>query len=133
MPTLAEILLPTLQEQFERHRGVNLFAGDHPLVFTPAIRALLEQHGDELLALERDHRQERLLDYLADRAAREFMRTNQFIALQAPDRAALRAVYAALWRAVSAALRAGTPDYAALERAHAARLAEWLRATNPFV
>jgi len=115
----------SIDSQFRSHTGANLFndAALGALCFNEDTLAAIRNIG----SLEREQ-VALLLDYVTDKAIREFCRANQYYSFTAKDREKLKGIYTDLL----SALREDPVSLKLVSEQHYRNLLVWLKGANPF-
>lgn len=111
--------------QFKSHKGINIF--NEEVVKTLAFTQETLDAIRNLKSLDPDH-EESLIDYVTEKAIREFCRVNQYYSFTEKDHYALRLIY----RQLVSELRSGSNSVENIAEEHYHKLTEWLKTSNPF-
>lgn len=111
--------------QFQSHKGINLFNQEvlSTLAFTDETREAIRN----IRSLEKEE-EETLIEYVTNKAVREFCNANQYYNFTQNDRILLRVIYSEL----VTTLRDGSVSIDSTAEEHYRKLTNWLKTSNPF-
>lgn len=115
----------SIDHQFCTHKNANLFNNTalETLCFNEDTLEAIRNIG----SMDKEHEM-LLLNYVTDKAIREFCRVNQYYCFSTSDREQLKAIYTDLF----SALREESVSIKMVEEQHYRNLTAWLKSANPF-